>query len=282
MKHFIYLNTDILNSYLSQINEGLLTSYVNEVVDETLSKSTEALEPGAENSTTDVGFKPFFNIKLSENKDVVTTTNTLSQTESGRELIEKILHDNAFEQLVKYLVEKQMLKSNEVNQYEEYLSLNSSFLVKDFDYILTIYNDEFINFLADNGVDGLNLSQAVMKKKKADIIKEHKGYQRLFRMAKNMIPFSKFIVTDDYIIPITEAYLRESLNNIKFKYSSKVNILGKYTGNLDDAFNREQGSESSFDIMFKSIDETLKTFFIDVLCINPNLKIIEPIALYFE
>ena len=33
MKHFIYLNTDILNSYLSQINDGIINKVQSETYD---------------------------------------------------------------------------------------------------------------------------------------------------------------------------------------------------------------------------------------------------------
>ena len=144
MKHFVYLNTDILNSYLSQINDGLLKSIVNEAGDEIKTTKSDEEKPSNSQVGVKAGVKGFFEVKLTENGAVMSSANTLSQTESGRELIEKIIHDNAFEQLKKHLItEKEIIKKEE-DILGKYIELNENFIVRDLDYILNIYTDDFI------------------------------------------------------------------------------------------------------------------------------------------
>ena len=48
MKHFIYLDTDVLNSYLSQISGGLLKSSKAEISDTIVTGEIEELKQGSE------------------------------------------------------------------------------------------------------------------------------------------------------------------------------------------------------------------------------------------
>lgn len=284
LKHFIYLDTDTLNSYLSQINDGLLKAALNESVDEIRREESENNIPGGTKMATDIGLKPIFNMKFADEKDTIETTKTLSQIETGRELIEKILHDNAFDQLNKYLTSRGLIVGYEECEVGKYISdEESKFITRDLDYIINIYTDEFIDFMIEN-----RSREKIKQAKEVDydiikeeIKKEEERTRRIFRIAKNILPYSKFIITNKFIIPITDKYLRESFKAIKFSYSSRLKILGKYEGVLSEAFKKEDGLDT-FSGMLLSIDDFLKTFFINILRLEEDIKILIPIALYFE
>ncbi|EHK2440946.1 hypothetical protein KCL46_000969 [Clostridium perfringens] len=280
MKHFVYLDLDILNSYLSQINEGLLKNHVKEVTDNVKSEKTETDLPGKTSFTTNMGI-PLVKMIFSEDKDTLTTTNTLSQIESGRELIEKMLHDNAFDQLEKYLVENNLLVSSDKVKIGEYISEESDFLVRDLEYILEIYTDEFINFMGDTAITD-TASQTINKAKRKSTIEEQKKVRRIFSIANNILPYSKFILANDLLIIINDKYLRECLKEIRFNYSSKIKIVGQYTSKLSDAINKEKNKKDSFSDLFSSLDNVWQEFYINQLNLNNDMKIIKPIALYFE
>ncbi|MCR1953166.1 hypothetical protein NSA50_19460 [Clostridium sp. DSM 100503] len=302
MKHFIYLDTDVLNSYLSQINDGLIKNTVNEAADEIASSKEESSLPGKSRFSSELGFKGVFNMKFSEDKDVINTTNTLSQIESGRELIEKVLHDNAFEQLRKYLNKEFRLRDIKECEIGDYVEVAEKYTIRDLDYIINIYTDEFIEFMGDNGikeyekektangnVDTIKLSNKMKEEKRKAIIKEQRETKRIFYIARNIMPFSKFLLCDGYIIPLNDKFLRESTQKIRFNYSGKIKILGRFTSTIEEAVKREKCIEdtfntgySSFDEIYSSLDTVLETTYTDILGINKNSKIIEPIALYFE
>ncbi|MBO3385353.1 hypothetical protein JJB61_09945 [Clostridium perfringens] len=280
MKHFVYLDLEILNSYLSQINEGLLKNHVTEVKDNIKNEKIETELPGKNNFTTNIGM-PLIKMIFSEDKDTLTTTNTLSKIESGRELIEKILHDNAFDQLENYLIENNLLGTSEEVKIGNYIREESEFLVRDLEYILDIYTDEFIEFMGDSA-QSKECSDAVNKNRKKKEITEQKNVRRIFKIARNMLPYSKFIIANDLILIINDKYLRESLMEIKFNYSSKIKIVGQYTSNLNESLNKEKDTADNFSILLSSLDDFWREFFINQLNLNNNMKIIKPIALYLE
>lgn len=294
MKHFVYLDTDILNSYLSQINDGLLKSSINESKDEISRKQDENNMPGKSTSKTEIGFRQFFNFGLSEEKDIVTTTNTLMQIESGRELIEKILHDNAFEQLRKYLSETNKLKDDKKCNLGEYLKIKGKYSIRDLDYIINYYTDEFIEFMGDEALkdnikkiknirdDKKKLLIDDLERKKSKTIEDQKNIKRIFEIAQTIVPYSKFLFSDGYMIPLNEKFLREDTGKLRFSYSEEITILGKYTSSLGEAIEREVTAKTSFDNIYKALDNALKVFYIDIFGMKEEYKIIQPIALYFE
>lgn len=285
MKHFVYLNTDILNSYLSQINDGLLKSIVNEAGDEIKTTKSDEEKPSNSQVGVKAGVKGFFEVKLTENGAVMSSANTLSQTESGRELIEKIIHDNAFEQLKKHLItEKEIIKKEEYI-LGKYIELNENFIVRDLDYILNIYTDDFIEFMITSSLpaDIKNSGNATkINNAKKKIREDQINTKRIFLIAKSMMPFSSFLICGEYLIPLDKKYLRESTSKIRFNYSEKIKVLGRCTSTLKEAVSREGSNITTFDNVYSSIDYSAKEFYMNVLGINGDSKILEPIALYFE
>ena len=297
MRHFVYLDTDTLNSYLSQINEGLLKSTVNETVDEIATTKNDEIMPGKNKFESEFGFKPILNLKFTEDKDVMNTTNTLSQIETGRELIEKILHDNSLEQFIKYLKNDNLIVSIDSSRLGDYIEIKEKFRVRDLDYLLGLYSDELIEFFMNNSkVELENLiesmknnnnisTKTIRKQGEEKLKKERENYlqiRKIINIAKEIMPFSKYIVCDNCVIPLEEKYLRITTNKSRFSYSGELNIIGRYTGDLKDAFARESEIKNEYDDVLKSIDEVLKVLYKDTLGLNESMKIIVPIALYFE
>ncbi|OSA98091.1 UNVERIFIED_ORG: hypothetical protein B2H98_05195 [Clostridium botulinum] len=302
MRHFVYLDTDTLNSYLSQINGGLLKSTVNEVKDEVATTTHENTNPGKSNFTTEMGFKPILNFKFSEDKDVINTTNTLSQTETGKELIEKILHDNALEQFTLYL-ESNNLINTEICKVGDYVKFNAKFSIRDLDYLSQIYSNELVEFFIENSKieakhsieqqevllknnPNKNAIIKTLRKETDELIKaESNSYvqaRKIINLSRTIMPFSKYIVSNNCVIPLTEEYLRSTTNNIRFTYSGEITVVGRYTSDLKDSFARESETRNGFDDVLKSIDEVFKVLYKDTLGLDECMKIIVPIALYFE
>ncbi len=298
MKHFVYMNTDIINSYLSQINEGLLKSTVNEVADELATTKQDNSRPGKSSFTSEFGFKPIMNLKFTEDKDVMNTTNTLSQTESGRELIEKILHDNSLEQFINYLEHNNLISNIDNSKMGDYVILQDEFNIRDLDYLLNLMSDDFIDIMFQSSKEEaialiehskINTPNTQIKnmRKKLDEefnkqIKDMKNTRKIIDVARSIIPFSKYIICHNCIIPLTEKYLRDTTNNIRFTYSGKINIVGKYTSNLKDSLNREAKIRNEFDNVLQSIDGIIQALYKDTLGLDESMRIIIPIALYFE
>lgn len=275
MKHFIYLDTEALNSYLSQIDDGLLKNTVYEVVDKISSNQVEESTSGEVRFANELDINSLSNNRFSENNDVVSIINILSKIESGRELIEKMLHDNVFKQLRSYLHKEGIVSSiNECN-LGEYVELSERYVVRDLDYILDIYTEEFIEFICDNII-----KEHERKRNKVKI--EQNNIKRILSIARDIMPFSKFLLCDGCIIPLNDKFLRESTEKIRFSYSEKIKILGRYTSTLEEAVKRQENIQNYFDELYSSFYGTIKELYINVLGLDEKSKIIQPIALYFE
>lgn len=303
MRHFVYLDTDTLNSYLSQINGGLLKSTVNESKDEVATTKNENEMPGKSNFTTEIGFKPILNLKFSEDKDVMNTTNTLSQIETGRELIEKILHDNSLDQFSSYLESNNLIADVDSSEIGDYVKFEDKFSIRDLDYLLEFYSDDLMDFFTEEArkeskilidkqeseMPNSSQKNAIIKqlRKKADELMKaesdnQKQTRKIINLARNIMPFSKYIVSNNCIIPLTEKYLRSTTNNIRFTYSGNISVVGRYTSDLKDAFARESEVRNEFDGVLKSFDDIFKALYKDTLGLDESMKIVIPIALYFQ
>ncbi|EKQ56413.1 MULTISPECIES: hypothetical protein [unclassified Clostridium] len=298
MRHFVYLDTDTLNSYLSQINGGLLKSAVNEVKDEVATTQNENTIPGKTNFTTEIGLKPILGFKFSEDKEIVNTTNTLSQIETGRELIEKILHDNAYDQFVAYLKDNTLIGELENSAIGNYVKIEDNFIIRDLNYILNIFSQDLAEFIAEETVkpfrnelnnnkeklnaNGIKAAGKNIESIKSNVLKEYADYSKMFNIIKTILPYSEFVICNNCLIPITKKYLRESLNQIRFNYSEKIKIVGRYTSTLKDSLDREKQVNNSFDDMFSVLDKSFQELYVNTLGFNEDMKIVIPIALYFE
>lgn len=281
MKHFIYTDSDIINSYLSQINDGLIKSIKTEVTDEVCTSSGNDTTEENSKLTTEIGFKPLLNFKFSDDPNVMKTTNTLSQLESGKELIEKLLHDNSLQLFTDYLESNNMMNTLEDCSIGDYVQFTGDYIIRDLDYIISVYSDEFIRFLSEQNLE--NVSDKIKKLKISTAKKEHENTRRIFNIAKQMIPTSKFIICNNCFIPLDEKFLRQTTNSIKFNYSGKLTVLARYTSTLlQSVSSKPIKATSSFDDMFDSFDDINKIFYCQTLGIDINSRVLIPIALYFE
>ncbi|WP_302537557.1 DUF6414 family protein [Clostridium saudiense] len=281
MKHFIYLNTDILNSYLSQIDDGIINKSQTEVCDEVTTSSDEEITSKGNKFETKLGLASILGMTFTETPEAVKTTNALSQIESGKELIEKVLHDNAFQRFVTYLNNNDMVKSLESCDIGDYVHFSGEYLVRDVDHILSIFSDEFINFVSENELSKLKIADSLKKNKLKQIKDTYKNTKKIISLAKNTIPEPKFILCNDTFIPLKDKFLRESTPSIRFNYPSKIHVLGKFTSTFSKSTNIEQSTDS-FAEVFKSFDNVNKSFYNDAMNIAIDTKVILPIALYFE
>ena len=144
MKSFIYLDTDTVNSYIAQIDNGLKTLQTQ------TSQSSSSTEKHSSHTTTAEGEADFsilgkgFDAKLDyiynhiKNK---TNTNLYSDVET------KVLHDNAFHQVIDYL-NKNNLFSNENIEIGDFIKVKGEYHLLDLDYYKKLFDDaDFIQMM---------------------------------------------------------------------------------------------------------------------------------------
>lgn len=155
MKEVIYLDTNYLHSYISQIEDGLITNMNKESTEEITEQNelqkgsqTESFIEGKfslgeieipllfKSPTGEVssGISPIF----SSNERI-----SLSQLESGREIISKKLHDDALKRFEEYMENKQLFNTqiSDIKQ-GDYINIKSRFRIIDFNYMKKAFNPD--------------------------------------------------------------------------------------------------------------------------------------------
>ena len=155
MRRFIYLDTDTLNSYIAQIYDGLVQTQ------ETETQSSQATDKQSE-YTSDLGADADLKVfgKGIEGKMDFTYRHLkeTSNTELISDVQTKLLHDNAFDQLMNYLNKNEHLSNHNIG---DFIEINDEFYIMDLDYYKKIFNDKkFLDFMKKNDRDKI---QALLK-----------------------------------------------------------------------------------------------------------------------
>lgn len=184
MRRFIYLDTDTLNSYVAQIYDGLIQTEEKELQKE---ESTSKQNGVSTEGSTEIDVKVFGRgldgkMELAYNHLKDTTNNELI-----KDVQTKILHDNAFDQLMQYLKSNNYLNTNKIG---DFIEVCDDFYVVDFDYYKKLFgNKKIVDFLKKSDEDQITqrlklLQDAELMEKGANINEIKKKYSD---KAKEMI-----------------------------------------------------------------------------------------------
>ncbi|TWT04639.1 hypothetical protein [Planomicrobium sp. CPCC 101079] len=321
MKEILYLDTDLIHSFLSQINEGLPGETANEreqSVADASEKSKNKSSLFGSNASVDSGkiSVPFLldtpsgkvEVKLDLTKGWSETT-SLTQTETGRELITKKLHDDALFQLIKHLKEKDLIKNFEEANENEYIEFQTSFQFFDTDYLHGLMNPDLLSkvsfFDLYSNLENIKIQKdfqlksiansaqrKIEEKKINDTIQEGEvqlalttakftGIQEMITYLQSFLPTSTFAKLENSFTYLKPAFLREDPKVLMFKYPAlssdlKVTIIGKKTRKI--SVPQETPDYSNL----YSIPMILDTLLIEIGLVSSNDTLVSPIAIYFE
>jgi len=275
MRHFVYLNTDILNSYLSQINDGLITRTMQETSDKTVEMQTN--ETTSPTSKANVAFKfAIASLETSHTDTGVVHAETLSKADYGKDLIEKILHDNTVEELIASLRRENKLKNLHNCKIGDYLLFSATFDILDLNFIGTLFSAGNRNNLM--AILGLDYREETPGDNEGNTnITPTSGLLDVFSMLSLIMPCPQMIFTETCCMPVESKYLREKLQEIRFKYAEDIHVFGKVTGTPLKALSNRHILSREIAGFTQGLIEAQKTFL-------PNaIKwIVDPIALFFE
>ena len=275
MKSFIYLDTDTVNSYIAQIDNGLKTLQTQ------TSQSSSSTEKQSSHTTTAEGEADFsilgkgFDAKLDyiynhiKNK---TNTNLYSDVET------KVLHDNAFHQVIDYL-NKNNLFSNENIEIGDFIKVKGEYHLLD-KICEEQYNEATkgmtINRDIKRSSEFKEIENKIKQIKKETIDKlnnENKELQKQLSLLLKIYQYKSFICIDKYLVIFDEKYLREDIQKAPFKYGGEVNLVGYVTNttHVNKISSFFSGPSDMINSILKSLFET-----------SDDLFIVHPIALYYE
>lgn len=270
-KHFIYTDNDIINSYLSQINDGLLQTMKHEIQDQTSTSKSKQISEDKVSADANVGIPRMFNLGIKTIIGGEVNTEAISQLESGKELIEKIMHDNAFEHFFQYLKENQLIKSPDDVKSGDFIEVSGNYQSYDIDFLTKLFNDKYLNLLSPKG-KGQNSNEDR---------KNIKNIISMIEMLSILLPSTQLLVYQNYLIILNKKYLRDDLQYIKFKYNGNINIVGKYTNKMSDIFTVGI-NYSGLTEGLNTLNDALISFLKSMLNLKDDTKILIPIALYFQ
>ncbi len=294
MRRFIYLDTDTLNSYVAQIYDGLIQTEEKELQKEvSTSKQNEvAIEGGAEVDMKVFGRGLDGKMELAYNHLKETTNDELI-----KDVQTKILHDNAFDQLMQYLKSNNNLNTNEIG---DFIEVCDDFFVLDFDYFKKIFgNKKLVDFLKKGDEDQITqrlklLQEAELTKEGANVNEINKRYSDAIKEMKKestknyddikdildllyeLIPYRRVLCIKNYMVVLNDKYVRDNIDMTSFKFGGKIKVLGYITNRIDASSEEKATNE------FAQIGNILNRIMIPFFGSEEGLNIVHPIAVYYE
>lgn len=278
MKHYIYVDKEILDSYISQIYGGILKNEKSEHKIEKMNEKEVTTPEMKIKATIEGGIPKLLNGNLDGELASGTMVTNNSNSEVGNEVIEKIYHDNLLDNIEEYLKTNDLGVCTDVSDIskDSYVILKLPFNFYNNDYLKSIGNNKF----KDSIIKFINIAKAGNSEKQ---IKEIKSGIEILNNFANLIENSNipeyFVCAQNLIIPLKIDFFKESPNDIEFKYGGEVSVIGKVTkwcknedskvGVLNEAFG-------------KSLSDVKEEFNKIIIPNYKNCHIITPIALYFE
>lgn len=295
MRRFIYLDTDTLNSYIAQIYDGLVqtqeTGTQSSQSSDIQSERTSALGANADLKVFGKGLEGKIDFTYKHLKDT-------SNTELISDVQTKLLHDNAFDQLMNYLSTNELLSQQSIGDFVE---INDTFYIMDLDYYKKIFGDKaFLDFLKKSDRDkiqtllkaqqdfelcqvGTNANE--INKRYRDLSKEKcsasdKNYddiKNVIDMLFTLVPYRRTLCIGDNMVVLNDNYMRDNIEMTSFKFGGKIKVLGYITNKIELDSN-EESNVSPLAQIGVALNQIMLSFFKQ----QSTLNIIHPIAIYYE
>lgn len=297
MRRFIYLDTDTLNSYIAQIYDGLVQTQETETQSSQISdKQSECTS----NIGADTDLKVFG--KGIEGKIDFTYRHLkdTSNTELISDVQTKLLHDNAFDQLMNYLNQNNLLSNHNIG---DFIEINDEFYIMDLDYYKKIFSDKkFLDFLKKSERDkiqallkiqqDIELSQEgansneikknytnLSKSKCAESDKSYDDIKDIIDMLYTLVPYRRTLCIADNMVVLNDKYMRDNINMTSFKFGGKIKVLGYITNKIETATNIDESSSVS---PLAQVGIGLNQIMLSFFGKQSSLNIVHPIAIYYE
>lgn len=322
LKEFIYLDTNYLHSFMAQTNSGLPTLTNSEYQEsEQKTSSTGQTADSTHNIVGEVSLGEFDIVFLKSpsakaqysysNKRGNNTAISLTQLEAGKEIISKQLHDNALGEFEVYLEEHQKLKIVDplsLIDPGEYVKVSGEFQIVDLSFYKRALSKTMINRFVIKGIEDqiqLELEKIEMedlipaqKKLKSKEIrnfgdKKKQENQEMFEIISDVIdyivdllPAHSYIKVGNFAAPLKPEYLRESSDELSFKYGSnspiRITMIGKVTRVYDNLISSGVDPGTNIHAGMQLFSAAVEQFLMQTGLLKTGDLIVSPVAIFFE
>lgn len=265
-KDYIYLDEDLLNSNLAQLEKGLL-------VKESSESGSENSDSISASSTTHTGMDGIFGFGAKLTSEIAEGDNSI-ETEFIRNAAEHVLSDYAVDLLIEECQANNLLYSFNNATEGKFVVYASDFQIYDFKYLSSLTNPDIISSI-------LNMapSDTEQSLKAIDI------FHSFAKFASILCADSVLLKVEGGISICKREKLRLTPAQISFDNEThrKIKILGIISTTKEET--HPAGNFKPFSDM-RDLDKISSMFF-DIIfsnfkILNKGDKIIKPIAIYFE
>ena len=299
MRHFLYLDTDIVNSIIAQQGEGLIDAITTENEKGTdINNSRGVKAEGSGEAEAKVWKLANADVKLGLSG---TIEGSNSKHEATREIIAKTLHDAAFDMAYDAMKPVVINPGKDDGDPGIYVEMTRIFDFVDLEYLEGLFSkDGIVELIKKNEKEKIceatkeyketNLNRAQRRQggkkldsKKDDILKQldtrYDGIKEIIAAMRKIIPFGKMLVSSDgYLIPTDDKYFRVNPSTIGFMYGGEIKCVGMIT-NIIGKDTNPNDKDNLFATLQFSVNEALRQI---LPTEEDNLYVISPIAIYYE
>lgn len=293
MKRFLYYNQDSVNSLLAQIEQGLL---VKDSSGEENAESFSETTSVQADLTGDLSAKVFgIGTALKgnlhgDNSGTEVTSNLI------RSVQEKVLHDYAFDRVYNHVVENGLINNTDP-QIGDIVLITETPTFLDFNYFQSLFADNgAIKMVNDQNKKALDKTIDEIKgsipkgtqmpplvKQQIDDIKakvngaepERKEMVKTIEAIRNTLPYNRFVMTTNMLIPLDDENFRDNPNIVAFKYGGNMSIFG-YVTNIVSA-GEAPVRNNDFAPLYDAVNQIMLQIFKN----QDKIYIVHPVALFY-
>lgn len=293
MKRFLYYNQDSVNSFLAQIEQGLLVKDSSGEEDtETFSETTSIQSDlSGDLSAKVLGIGTALKGTLHGDDAGTEVTSNLI-----RSVQEKVLHDYAFERVYNHVVENGLINIADPKIGDIVLITEvPTFL--DFNYFQALFAENGAIKLAndqnkkavDDAIAQLKASvpkgtqMPVIIKQQIDALKEkvnsaepeRKELVKQIEAIRNTLPYNRFVMTSNMLVPLDDEHFRDNPDIVAFKYGGNISIFGYVTNIISEKETPVRNND------FAPLYDTVNKIMINMFKGQDKIYVVHPVALFY-
>lgn len=302
MRRFLYYDEDSVNSFLAQIERGLITQNRNEGEESETSSTNKCL---SDSLTGDISAK-VVGVGASINGNIeLAHSETEVASNLVKEVQERILHDYAFDKMYDYFARNNLIVDTP-NNIGDIVLINEMPTFLDFEFFQKLFSDEGVVKYAGEQNKAKMLETITLLKtavsnsnrlppdQKAkvpewksqikqleaqvkDIDVSRKDTEKMITVFRNTIPYNRSLMTENYLVPCNDKKFRDDPNIVAFKYGGNISILGYITNVISSNTKDGVTSNNVFSGFYSTLNQTMLSLFNNKDCIF----ILHPIALFY-
>lgn len=293
MKRFLYYNQDSVNSFLAQIEQGLLVKDSSGEEDTESFSDTTSVQSDL---TGDLSAKVFgIGAALKGNlhgddSGTEVTTNLI------RSVQEKVLHDYAFERVYNHVVGNGLINNTDPKIGDIVLVTETPTFL-DFNYFQQLFGEngavKMVNEQNKKSLDKTieEIKGSVPKgtqmppliKQQIEAIKakvngaepERKDMVKTIEAIRNTLPYNRFVMTTNMLIPLDDDNFRDNPNIVAFKYGGNMSIFGYVTNIVTTGDTPARNND------FAPLYDAVNQIMLQIFKNQNKIYIVHPVALFY-